>query len=61
MGVRSAREMWPTVDFDFIEWDDEHHPRGNVLHIEAAGLIPKEVEEVLRGFGTETTSRAKFY
>ncbi len=37
----------PPVNFDYIEWDDDDDPRGNVLHIEAAGLTPQEVEEVL--------------
>jgi hypothetical protein len=35
------------LDFDFIEWDDEGDPRGNVRHITAAGLMPGEVEEIL--------------
>jgi hypothetical protein len=46
------------VTFDYIEWDDDDDPRGNVVHIEAAGLTPEEVEEVLRGPGPETISRA---
>jgi hypothetical protein len=33
------------IDFDFIDWDDG--PGGNVEHIDAAGLTPEEVEEVL--------------
>jgi hypothetical protein len=35
------------LDFDFVEWDDETDPRGSVVHIEAAGLTPAEVEDVL--------------
>jgi hypothetical protein len=49
------------VNFDYIEWDDDNDPRGNVVHIEAAGLTPEEVEEVLCGPGPETTSRARPY
>lgn len=47
-----------TVDYDFVEWDDDEDPRGNVVHIEAAGLTPGEVEEVLAGPGSETISRS---
>jgi hypothetical protein len=36
------------LDFDFIDWDDEDDPAGNVWHIAAAGLTPEEVEDVLR-------------
>ncbi len=35
------------ADFDFIEWDDENDPRGNVRHIAANGLTTDEVEDVL--------------
>lgn len=35
------------VDFDFVEWDEEDDPRGNVLHIALNGLVPEEVEDVL--------------
>lgn len=37
----------PVVGFDFIEWDDEDDPRGNVQHIALNGLVPDEVEDVL--------------
>ncbi len=33
--------------FDFIDWDDEDDPRGNVQHIAANGITVEEVEEVL--------------
>jgi uncharacterized DUF497 family protein len=36
------------LDFDFIDWDDEDDPAGNVWHIASAGLTPDEVEDVLR-------------
>jgi hypothetical protein len=49
----------PTVKFDYVEWDDDDEPHGNVVHIEAAGLTPEEVEEVLGGPGPETISRAE--
>src|SRR4051794_12936019 len=32
---------------DFIDWDDESDPRGNVQHIAANGVTVHEVEEVL--------------
>jgi hypothetical protein len=32
---------------DFINWDDEGDPRGNVQHIAANGITVEEVEEVL--------------
>jgi hypothetical protein len=35
------------LDFDYIEWDEEEYPSGNVQHIGAAGLSPDEVEDVL--------------
>ena len=35
------------LDFDYIEWDDDDDPSGNVQHIAAAGLTPEEVEEIL--------------
>ena len=34
-------------DFDFIEWDDDDDPRGNVRHIADNGLSQDEVEDVL--------------
>ena len=34
-------------DFDFVDWDDEDDPTGNVLHIALNGLLPEEVEDVL--------------
>jgi hypothetical protein len=36
------------LDFDFIEWDEDDDPNGNVMHIASAGLTPDEVEDVLR-------------
>ena len=35
------------MDFDFIEWDAEDEPRGNVRHIAGNGLSIDEVEDVL--------------
>ena len=35
------------MDFDFIEWDGEDEPRGNVQHIADNGLSIDEVEDVL--------------
>jgi uncharacterized DUF497 family protein len=35
------------MDFDFIEWDGEDEPRGNVRHIADNGLSIDEVEDVL--------------
>ena len=35
------------LDFDYVEWDDDDDPGGNVRHVAAAGLTPAEVEEVL--------------
>ena len=35
------------MDFDFIEWDAEDEPRGNVRHIADNGLGIDEVEDVL--------------
>jgi hypothetical protein len=35
------------ADFDFVEWDEEDDPRGNVQHIGLNGLVPEEVEDVL--------------
>ena len=32
---------------DFIDWDDEDDPRGNVQHIAANGITVYEVEDVL--------------
>jgi hypothetical protein len=47
------------LDFDFIDWDDEGDPAGNVWHIAAAGLTPEEVEDVLRSPNPATSvSRA---
>ncbi len=49
------------MNFDYIEWDDESDPRGNIVPIEAADLTPAEVEEVLGGTGPEVVSRAESY
>ncbi len=35
------------MDFDFVEWDSEDEPRGNVQHIADNGLTIDEVEDVL--------------
>lgn len=35
------------MDFDFIEWDSEDEPRGNLRHIADNGLGIDEVEDVL--------------
>jgi uncharacterized DUF497 family protein len=35
------------MDFDFVEWDSEDEPRGNVRHIADNGLTIEEVEDVL--------------
>ena len=35
------------IDFDYIEWDEDDDPGGNVQHIAANGLSPAEVESVL--------------
>ena len=35
------------MDFDFVEWDSEHDPRGNVRHIADNGLSEDEVEDVI--------------
>lgn len=35
------------IEFNFIEWDEEDDPNGNVLHIALNGLVPEEVEDVL--------------
>lgn len=35
------------IEFDFIDWDDEDNPRGNVQHIAEHGVTTDEVEEVL--------------
>lgn len=45
-------------DFDFIDWDDEDDPRGNVQHIAANGITAAEFEDVLNGPGTPTRSRS---
>ncbi len=34
-------------DFDFLEWDEDDDPRGNIQHIALNGLVPEEVEDVL--------------
>jgi uncharacterized DUF497 family protein len=39
--------MRAVSDFDFIEWDEEDDPRGNVQHIADNGLSWNEVEDVL--------------
>ena len=43
------------LDFDFIDWDDDDDPAGNVWHIASAGLTPDEVEEVLRSPNPDTS------
>jgi uncharacterized DUF497 family protein len=35
------------LDFDFIDWDDESHPRGNLQHVADNGISRGEVEDVL--------------
>jgi uncharacterized DUF497 family protein len=35
------------MDFDFLEWDSESEPQGNVRHIADNGLSIDEVEDVL--------------
>jgi uncharacterized DUF497 family protein len=35
------------MEFDFIEWDAEDEPRGNLRHIADNGLKTDEVEDVL--------------
>jgi hypothetical protein len=45
-------------DFDFIDWDDEDDPRGNVRHIDANGITVVEFEEVLNDPATPTRSRS---
>jgi hypothetical protein len=35
------------IDFDFVEWDADDDPNGNVQHIAANGLTIDEVEDVL--------------
>ena len=35
------------MDFDFVERDSEHDPRGNVRHIADNGLSEDEVEDVI--------------
>jgi hypothetical protein len=49
----------PPMNFDYVEWDDDNDPLGNVVHIAGHGLAPEEVEEVLGGPGPETVSRAE--
>ena len=38
-----------------IVWDDEDDPDGNVQHIARHGLVPEEVEQVLRNQRNRTT------
>jgi hypothetical protein len=38
-----------------IVWDDEDDPNGNVQHIARHGLVPDEVEQVLRNPRNRTT------
>jgi hypothetical protein len=38
-----------------IVWDDEDDPEGNIQHIARHGLIPDEVEQVLRNPRNRTT------
>ncbi len=33
--------------FDYVDWDDEDHPTGNVAHIAEHGVTPEEVEDLL--------------
>jgi uncharacterized DUF497 family protein len=35
------------IDFDYVEWDDEDDPLGNVRHIGHHDLTVDEVEDVL--------------
>lgn len=35
------------MEFDFVEWDAEDDPRGNVRHIADNGLSVDEVEDVI--------------
>ena len=35
------------MDFDYLEWDSEDNPRGNVRHIADHGLSVDEVEDVI--------------
>ena len=35
------------LTFDFVDWDDENDPKGNVQHIATHSLTPEEVEDVL--------------
>ena len=35
------------MEFDAIDWDDEHFDRGNTRHILSAGITPEEFEEAL--------------
>ncbi len=35
------------MDFDFVEWDREDDPRGNVRHVADNGLSIDEVEDVI--------------
>lgn len=42
------------MDFDFVEWDQEGDPRGNVRHIEDNGLSVDEVEDVLYDPGSRS-------
>ena len=48
------------VDFDFIDWDDEDDPRGNVRHVAENGVSAEEVEEVLESpDATDGVSRSR--
>ncbi len=42
------------ADFAII-WDDEDDPAGNIQHIARHGLVPDEVEQVLRNPRNRTT------
>jgi uncharacterized DUF497 family protein len=46
------------IAFDFVEWDDEDDPKGNVWHIAEHGISPEEVEDVLYGPGRDDISRS---
>ncbi len=35
------------MQFDFVEWDSEDDPAGNVRHVAANGLSIDEVEDVI--------------
>ena len=46
------------VGRDFVEWDEEDDPEGNVRHIAANGVTPAEFEQVLEGGGRGGVSRS---